>query len=447
MSVAELMDGASRLKPDERLALMAYLKHLARKAFLITFWRDEYVRELRVLKIELIDAIAIRPPRSYSQVMLAEATTGSCQWIRTGQEFFGAMLAAIDSAEHSVRLETYIYNPGKLGERFRTALLRARERGAQVRVLLDAFGSYNLPANFWNPLREAGGEVQFFNPLSLSRWGIRNHRKLLVCDEQRAFIGGFNISGEYEGDGVTCGWCDLGMQVCGPLVSELSESFEEMFERADYQHRRFVRLGRRRANRVIGAAQGQLLLSGPGHGRSPIKTALHRDLENARSVQMMIAYFLPSWRIRRQLARIVRGGGRVELILAGKSDVSLSRFAGQSLYRRLLKGGIEIYEYQPQILHAKLMIIDSVVYAGSANLDQRSLNINYELMLRVQEETVTAAGREIFAKALRHSRRITLTEWRQSRSFWNRLKQRWAYLLLVRLDPYIARWQWRGLPD
>ena len=100
---------------------------------------------------------------------------------------------------------------------------------------------------------------------------------------------------------------------------------------------------------------------------------------------MIIAYFLPSWRLRRDLMRVARRGGQVQLILAGKSDVQLSMLAAQSLYRRLLRAGVEIYEYQPQILHAKLFIVDDAVYPGSSNLDTRSLQINYELMIRFAE--------------------------------------------------------------
>jgi cardiolipin synthase len=121
--------------------------------------------------------------------------------------------------------------------------------------------------------------------------------------------------------------------------------------------------------------------------------------------------------------------------------------AGQSLYRRLLKAGVEVFEYQPQILHAKLIIIDDVVYVGSANLDPRSLNINHELMVRLENPELAGKAREAFAANLKHCRQITLEAWSKSRTFWRRLKQRWAYFLLVRIDPYIARWQWRGLPE
>jgi cardiolipin synthase A/B len=112
-----------------------------------------------------------------------------------------------------------------------------------------------------------------------------------------------------------------------------------------------------------------------------------------------------------------------------------------------LRAGVKIYEYEPQILHAKLMIVDEAVYAGSANLDPRSLSINYELMVRIDEKGMAEQARALFAEARQHCRPVTLESWAKSRSLWRRIKQRWAYLLLVRIDPYLARRQWQALPD
>ena len=198
---------------------------------------------------------------------------------------------------------------------------------------------------------------------------------------------------------------------------------------------------------MVQVANEQLLLSGPGRGRNPFKRALRRDLARAASVQIMVAYFLPSWRIRRDLTRITRRGGSVHLILPGKSDVLVSQLAGQSLYRRFLNAGVQIHEYQPQVLHAKLIIADDVVYVGSANLDPRSLDINYELMIRFDRKAMADQARAIFAGQLAHCRQITRDQWRESRTIWRRLKQQWAYWLLVRIDPYVALRQWRALPD
>ncbi|HVV00076.1 MAG TPA: phospholipase D-like domain-containing protein, partial [Verrucomicrobiae bacterium] len=245
----------------------------------------------------------------------------------------------------------------------------------------------------------------------------------------------------------TCGWCDLGIRIQGRLARQLARSFDDMFARANHPQSAFARLQRSGAKKTVDAAGGTLLLSGPGRGRSPIKTALRRDLESGRSVQIIVAYFLPTWRMRRALCRVASRGGKVQLVLAAKSDVALSRLAGQSLYRRFLKAGVELFEYQPQILHAKLIIIDNAVYVGSANLDQRSLKINYELMVRFENADLAAEAREIFQRTLKNCEAITPEKWKLSRTLWRRFTQRWAYFLLVRLDPIIAGFQWDSASD
>lgn len=369
------------------------------------------------------------------------------KWLRSGDEIFPVLLAAIGAASRAVRLEMYIFSPNEPGLGVRDALIGATRRGARVQVLVDALGSYNLPDEFWSPLRAAGGEVRVFNPISLKRLGIRNHRKLLVCDDNVAVVGGFNVAPEYVGDGVACGWLDLGLQVEGGLVTDLAASFDEMFARAEFQHKRFPRLRRTDARRTVARAQTQLLLSGPGRGRNPIQRALLKDLRHARSVQIMVPYFLPSLNFRRAVNRVARNGGAVQLILPGKSDVALSQLAGQSIYRRLLKVGVEIFEYEPQVLHAKLFVVDDAVYVGSCNLDPRSLSINYEVMLRFEDSQMTREAQGIFQDVQGHCRVVRWEEWRKSRTLWERLKSRWAHLILTRIDPYIARRQWRALPD
>jgi cardiolipin synthase A/B len=368
-------------------------------------------------------------------------------WLRSGEEAFSSMLSAIASARSSVRLETYIFSSGSLGGTFREALVKAQSRGVSVRVLVDAFGSLTLPDDFWTPLREAGGEARFFNPIHLQRFQIRNHRKLLVCDERTAFIGGYNIAPEYEGDGITHGWRDLGLRIEGPLAAELAASFDRMFTLADFRHKRFVRIRPAQVRRKAQSGDQQILIGRPGIGINPVKRALRRDLSIARSARMMVAYFLPTGRLRRGLFRASRRGAEVKLILAGKSDVPVSQLAAQSLYRRLLKTGVEIYEYEPQVLHTKLFLLDDTVYVGSANLDPRSLSINYELTIRFESKRMADEAREIFDDALCHSRQIQLDDWMTTRTFWARLKRRWAYIFLARIDPYIAHRQWRSLSD
>jgi len=369
------------------------------------------------------------------------------RWLRAGDEIFPAMLAAIDAASRSVCLEVYTYEDSLLGRRFREALVRACARGVQVRVLVDAIGSVMLSNHFWDPLRQAGGEVRVFNVISLRRMIIRSHRKLLVCDERVAVIGGFNISSAYEGDGIKSGWCDVGLRIEDPpLAKQLGLSFDEMFARAKFRQKRFLRWRKLGAKKTVTLPAEQILFSGPGRGRSPFKQALRQDLARARDVRIVVAYFLPPWQLRHSLMRVAKSGGRVQLILAGKTDVPLAQLAAQSLYRRLLAAGVEIYEYQPQILHAKLFIVDGAAYTGSSNLDVRSLQINYELMIRLSDVVMTGGARAIFDDLLKNCHQVTAEDWRRSRTLWRRFKQRWAYFLLNRVDPYVARWQWRALP-
>jgi cardiolipin synthase len=373
------------------------------------------------------------------------ATGTDIHWLATGQEDFQAKLQAIEEARRSVRLETYIYTASPPGEALRAAMVRAARRGVQVQVLVDAFGSIELPDTFWEPLREAGGQVRWFNPLSLGRWGFRDHRKLLVCDEAVAFVGGCNVAPEYTGDGVHEGWCDHGARLGGPPAEDLAAAFEVMFARADFQHPRLMRLRRSHFRRHLPHPDCEILLSGPGRGRNPLKKWLHQDLRKAQQVRLVSAYFLPTWRIRRELGRVVRRGGRVQILLGAKSDVPVAQFAARSLYGRLMRAGIEIYEYQPQILHAKLMIVDQAAYIGSANLDNRSLHINYELMVRISNPRAVEGACALFEQDLAHARRLEPREWRRANSLWEKLKQRWAYFLLARVDPLIARRQLRYL--
>lgn len=369
------------------------------------------------------------------------------KWLRSGDEAFPALLAALDAAGETIRLEIYIFANDALGRRFRDALVRARQRGVAVSVLVDAVGSMGLPGDFWSPLTAAGAAVRVFNPLALNRFAIRDHRKLLVCDERVAFVGGFNLATEYEGDGVTRGWLDLGLRIEGPLAVKLAEAFDEMFARANFRHKRPLRWRRGARRHTLVSASEQLLLGGPGLGRNPIRRALHTDFASARAVQAMAAYFLPPWSLRRDFGRVARRGGTVQFVLAGKSDVALSQLAARSLYQRLLKSGAEIYEYTPQVLHAKLIVVDDAVYVGSANLDPRSLGINYELMLRLTHPPLVAEARAIFSAAQAQGRRIEFAEWKRTRSFWTRLRERWAYFILARVDPHVAQRQWRALPD
>ena len=159
----------------------------------------------------------------------------------------------------------------------------------------------------------------------------------------------------------------------------------------------------------------------------------------------MAGYFLPPSRIRRALHRCAKRGGQIQLVLAGKSDVPVARYAAEHLYSTMMEGGAELYEYQPQVLHAKFILMDDIVYVGSCNLDRRSLDINFELLLRLEWPELAAQGRVLFESALALSRRVPAERWDARRRWWERLRSSLAYWLLTRVDPLLARRPLRSL--
>ncbi len=365
------------------------------------------------------------------------------QWLTSGDDFYKAILDEITSACETIRLETYIFTAGRPGDDVRAALTDAVRRGVKVKVLIDAFGSYELPFHYWSEYIKAGGEFRFFNPLTLNRITIRDHRKLLICDNKIAFTGGFNITSEEVGDGITRGWRDLGLRLTGNLVEEMAASFDQMFEMAEFKHSRLPRIqlhglfSRKRKEWPLAA----LLTSQPRRTSSPIRNALLSDIKKARRIRIISGYFLPTWRLKNALKRSARRGIDIQIITAGKSDVTLARHASRALYDSLLHAGIRVYEYHAQILHTKLIITDNVVYVGSANLDTRSLNINYELLVRINDAALSGEAISIFESYLPHCQPIEHDAWEKARGIWEKLIERIAHFLLARIDIYFARRQ------
>ena len=307
---------------------------------------------------------------------------------------------------------------------------------------MDGVGSARLPDDFFGPLIAFGGEQKWFNRPRPGRWALRNHRKVLLVDQARAFVGGCNISDEYDGDGVEQGWRDGGVAVEGPLVAALTREFTAQWQRAGLPRWRLMRSGY--AEAVGSRLDLQALFIRPGFGASPLRTSLREDLEQAQNVAITSAYFLPTHRLREQIVQADQRGARVRLLLAGKSDVRLMSLATQSLYRGLVQSGVEVFEYQPQILHAKTMVLDDIVYIGSSNLDPRSLRINFEIMLRIKDPTLAAVARAQFEADLLHSRAVRLADTTRF-SWWSRVQQRAAYFFLAKFDPWIAREQLRRM--
>ena len=165
-----------------------------------------------------------KPPPQFGERILGEHRA---RWLATVDEAYAEMERRIDGAARSVRLETYIMREEGPATWLCTALLRARLRGVEVFLMIDAFGSEYVTERFLRPLHDAGIHVRIFNPKRLLRLSFRNHRKLLTVDGEHAILGGFNIAPEYVGDGVTRGWCDTGVLIHGPIVATLEHSFDK----------------------------------------------------------------------------------------------------------------------------------------------------------------------------------------------------------------------------
>lgn len=363
---------------------------------------------------------------------------------KNGIEVYPAMLGAIDGARSSVALEMYIFSDDGVGREFRSRLEAASRRGIDVMVLVDAFGSLSLADSFWDGLRQAGGQVRWFRPLRRGRLPFRDHRKLLLVDDSVAFIGGLNIGDEYlhgkDGEGP---WRDNALEIAGGEVPRLRRSFIRMWNRAESPLRFRFRLLRKDHRTYLTGAGGydsvRFLESGPEDPMQPVRRVFRRVIGRAnRGIDLAMGYFFPPGRVLRALKRAVRRGVRVRLMFPAKSDIAIARWAARGLYGRLLRAGMEIWEYQPSMLHAKLAIIDDTVIAGSANLDIRSGKINYELVAAATAAAVAEEARADFREDLESSRQILLAVWQQ-RPLFQRIAERVSYWVLARADLFIAR--------
>ena len=376
------------------------------------------------------------------------SATHRLSWLGTGKSLLEGKLEAIAQAKHTVRLEIYIYTDGEVGRRFREALVEAANRGVHVWLLVDAVGGMDLSSGYFHEFAQLpGAEMKWFNEPSLGTWAFRDHRKLLTVDGGTAFVGGCNIAEEYHGDGVNEGWRDGGLRIDGPVVAELEAGFDDQFAHADEKQWQVMRQKKRAKIKGSAASPGaaiQPLFIRPGFGRNPLRDAIRKDLIRAKDIAITSAYFLPSRGLLKQFGQAVRKGARMRLMLGGKTDVALMQLATRALYPRLLRMGIELYEYQPQILHAKLLIIDDHVYVGSSNLDPRSLRINFEIMVRIHDPALAVRARQQFEADVGHAQRITQASTGPA-SWWLRSKQWLARWILARVDPRLSEGMLRKL--
>ena len=332
-----------------------------------------------------------------------------------GQEAYAAMEEAIYSAKRHVHLMSYIFRPDYTGTRFRDILVHKAREGVKVKLLVDAFGGRHINSSFIRPLLREGGELAFFSPIlpRLKRWrpNLRNHRKILVVDGLTGFTGGLNIGDEYQGRTPRLApWRDTHLRIEGPAVRSLQEIFVEDWLFAAREDLADVDYFPESPS--MGSDLIQVIGSGPDYGHAAIHRVFFAAVNEAREkVYITTPYFVPDPGMLMALKAASWRGLDVRILLPGASDMPLVQWAGRSYYIELLEAGVKLYEHHPGILHAKTMVVDgNWSTVGSANMDIRSFQLNFEVNVLVWGSEFADCMEKIFLTDLEESRRIFLDE-------------------------------------
>lgn len=346
-----------------------------------------------------------------------QPTSGNTYTVLTnGDQFLPAMLGAIDHAKRMAWFETYNYEKGKLARQFTDSLAAAARRGVQVTLIVDAIGSKKMPSDQWQQLRDAGvrlvdyGTLRWYKPEAMN---YRSHRKLLIVDGLTAFTGGEGVADKWMGHAQDPNhWRDTMVEIQGPLVRLLEGAFDDTLVDARGPVTPFVDPPGPAAP-AVGLDRGLIVHSSAGAGND-LKRLYMVAIASARNtLDICSPYFItdPSsdWALAQARAR----GVKVRILTDGDhTDALPVRFASRSHYTHMLGEGIDIYEYQPTMLHTKVMIVDGVwSMFGSANFDNRSLEMNDELNVAVSDPALARRLLEDFERDLRASKRIDPATW------------------------------------
>lgn len=356
-----------------------------------------------------------------------------------GPERMAALLALIGSATRTLRVLYYIYVDDAAGTAVRDALIEAAQRGVKVHLIVDGLGSEAAAAgHFFDPLHAAGVDMCRFVPRWGRRYLLRNHQKLALADESRVIIGGFNIEASYFGTPEQDAWRDLGLLVEGPAVERLVGYFDALLRWTKQSRPSMRSLGRTLDAWSEPEGATRWLLGGPMRRLSPWARVVKRDMQRAGAIDLVTSYFAPSPAMLRRLDRVGRRG-RVRLVLPAKVDHTASLWAAHFTYAGLLRKRVEIFEYQPTKLHTKLFVIDDVVHIGSANFDIRSMFLNLELMLRIEDVAFAAHVRRFVEGEIADSEQVTADVYKARTGLWTRVKQFAAYFVMAVLDYNVTR--------
>lgn len=338
--------------------------------------------------------------------------------LQNGDQIFPAMLAAVRGAQSTITFETYIYWSGEIGQQMADALAERARAGVQVKVMIDWAGSIKMEDALLERMKDAGVDVQRYRPLhwyTLSRMNNRTHRKLLVVDGRVGFTGGVGIADQWEGTAQDPDhWRDMHFRVEGPVVAQFQAAFNDNWIKTtgrvlngpDY----FPPL------QPVGDTAAHLFISSPAGGSESMHLMYLLAIAAAqRSIDLEAAYFVPDDLIIKALLAARHRGVRVRVILPGKHIDSTSvRYASKASWGELLLAGVEVYEYQPTMLHNKLLIVDGeLVSVGSTNFDVRSFRLNDEASLNVYDHAFAQRMTEVFEQDLRPTVRYDYEKWKQ----------------------------------
>jgi cardiolipin synthase len=353
--------------------------------------------------------------------------------LRNGEQYFPALVAAIDAARAEVYVESYIYADDQTGSLVADALARAAARGVATHLLIDGFGGRNFPERLRRLLADAGARLLVFRP-EISPWPLwkqrsrmrRMHRKLACIDRKVGFVGGINIIDDYHPEAPTQPQFDYAVRVDGPLAARVRDVAAGLWARvawaASGERLRWKRAAKPPAAPALesppraapGGQRAALVLRDSLRHRRDIEDAYVRHIDDARSeIVIANAYFFPGRRFRRALAKAAQRGVRVTLLVQGLAEFVILYYASWALYEALLKAGVLIYEYRPSLLHAKVAVFDArVACVGSSNIDPLSLMMAREANVFVDDADFAARLRADLLRAIeRDSTAVEVRSW------------------------------------
>jgi cardiolipin synthase len=343
--------------------------------------------------------------------------SGALEVLTNGPCFYPAALEAMRAAQQSICLEAYVFHPGEIARLYLEVMTERAKAGVQVNLVLDAFGSWAATKTFFKPLTDAGGRVEWYNKprwYSLSLIDNRTHRELLIVDGRIGFIGGAGVADQWwKGEGKNARWRDTLVRVEGEAVPNLLATFAENWLTSHGE----LLAGARYFPEVQcdHKTVAMVINSTPTPGGSTRARVLFQMLVASaeRSISITTPYFLPDKGLVRELCRAVERNVRLRILVPGrKSDHALTRSTSRGGYGPLLRAGAEVFEYQPSMIHAKVLVVDgSWAVVGSTNFDNRSFGINDEVNLAVRDPDFAARLECDMDHDRTESRRVSLKDW------------------------------------